>query len=231
MARELRRVLPVDIFRRADEMDEIRREIETRARPGDVKKEAPGPPPVPSMKPDVSSKPGRRQHCSLVNASDRPPDCREKLRAKGVYLMADQPCVDLDEVVERSETGTYRFNKPEAVCVRRGIVSRRPRLADRAGPGRFWPFSGRAGQDRGANGHRTTAPPPGGPVHIPRWVPPAPAAKRSARVAFVPTGHKMRGQVFRSDFAGLGWRKICEPWNLRGTLGKGLMDPVNCAGS
>ena len=35
----------------------------------------------------------------------------------GVYLLADQPCVDLDDVVKNLATGTYRFNTPEAAYV------------------------------------------------------------------------------------------------------------------
>ena len=37
--------------------------------------------------------------------------------AIGVYLTADQPCFDLDDVVKNLRTGTYRYNKPEAAYV------------------------------------------------------------------------------------------------------------------
>ena len=59
----------------------------------------------------ASSKPGQG------SATDRRPDCRERLFALGVYLTEDQPCFDLDDVVKNLRTGTYRYNKPEAAYV------------------------------------------------------------------------------------------------------------------
>jgi Effector-associated domain 1 len=99
-------------------------------------------PPIPSSSPVIKSAPGAAKGRPLRDANGdlvsglgdsekiqevAPPPkdpvtvrelgCREKLLAKGVYLMADQPGVDLDDVVKNLATGTYRFNKPESAYV------------------------------------------------------------------------------------------------------------------
>jgi Effector-associated domain 1 len=59
--------------------------------------------------------------------------------------MADQPCVDLDDVVKNLATGTYRFNKPEAAYVEEPF---RVVLALPTAPGQdvSRPFSGAPGK-------------------------------------------------------------------------------------
>ena len=73
----------------------------------------PAPALAPSMKPDVSSKPGQGREV----ATDRLPDCRERLRVRGVHLLADQPCVDLFDVIADLAKGKYFFNKPQSAYV------------------------------------------------------------------------------------------------------------------
>lgn len=43
--------------------------------------------------------------------------CRDKLRARGVYLGNTDQCIDIDDVIKKLDTGTYRFNKPEIAYV------------------------------------------------------------------------------------------------------------------
>ena len=85
-------------------------------------------------------------------------DCRERLRAKGVYLLVDQPCVDLDDVVKNLATGTYRFNKPESAYVEepfRVVLA----LPTATGQDVSRVFSGTPGHSRGANGPHRAVPP------------------------------------------------------------------------
>ena len=48
---------------------------------------------------------------------DQEASCREKGRSKGVYLLAGDPCFDIDDVIKKLATGIYRFNTPKSAYV------------------------------------------------------------------------------------------------------------------
>ena len=49
--------------------------------------------------------------------TDKEASCRQKLLSRGVYLLATDPCVDIDELIKKLATGIYRFNKPQSAYV------------------------------------------------------------------------------------------------------------------
>jgi hypothetical protein len=57
-----------------------------------------------------------------VVSSTRPaPDaqaaCRDRLLHKGIFVGANDPCVDIDDLLGKLALGTYTFNKPESAYV------------------------------------------------------------------------------------------------------------------
>ena len=59
---------------------------------------------------------------STITTAPRPADervrgCHERLRVRGVHLLADQPCVDLFDVIADLAKGKYYFNKPQSAYV------------------------------------------------------------------------------------------------------------------
>jgi hypothetical protein len=63
----------------------------------------------------------RREQLRTTAATSVPADpearCREKLLSKGVYVKVGDPCIDLDELINKLATGIYQFNKPESAYV------------------------------------------------------------------------------------------------------------------
>jgi hypothetical protein len=50
-------------------------------------------------------------------SADQEVACREKLRSRGIYLIAGNPCIDIDLIIKNLAEGTYSFNKPDSAYV------------------------------------------------------------------------------------------------------------------
>jgi hypothetical protein len=64
------------------------------------------------------------QHTPMVATAPKPGlsadqevACREKLRSRGIYLIAGNPCIDIDLIIKNLAEGTYSFNKPDSAYV------------------------------------------------------------------------------------------------------------------
>lgn len=72
---------------------------------------------------DVNVTPTLIQPTSVSVASatkqkeDADAGCRQKLLSLGVYLLATDPCVDIDELIKNLANGKYSFNKPSSAYV------------------------------------------------------------------------------------------------------------------